>query len=216
MEKIPSVVNKTVYLLSGALIPVWRQVKNVKDSALKIVRTTTDEGVRLVGLQVPKTAIKEIVRLFDVVWTQEETSHEILEAVLHGKESIELSENIRLRSARFFGSTYVEVVPGRAEHPKKFRSIGLTSLTQQSRERFLLPEKEDESVSLLKKLITEFPPVSGANQTITRIDQNLGKNISLEKAGEDNSPINVCEWITEPDSQEYALVCTRDLLNPAQ
>ena len=44
--KIPPFVSKTVFLLSGALIPVWRQIKNVKDAAFKIVRTTTDEGVR--------------------------------------------------------------------------------------------------------------------------------------------------------------------------
>ena len=50
VEKIPPYLKKDVFLLSGALLPIFRQIKNVKDAAFKIVRTTTDEGVRLVGL----------------------------------------------------------------------------------------------------------------------------------------------------------------------
>src|SRR5215216_3663831 len=102
VEKIPPFVNKTVFLLSGALIPVWRLVKNVKETAFKIVRTTTDEGVRLVGLQIPKLAVKEIVRLFDGAWKREETSADIYQSILDDKESVELMENIRLKRSKLF------------------------------------------------------------------------------------------------------------------
>ena len=122
--------------MSGALIPVWRQIKNVKDAAFKIVRTTTDEGVRLVGLQVPKPTVKEIVRLFDCAWQREETSNEIFQNVSRGKESLELVENIRLKNSKVFGDFYVEVLPGGAEHPKKFRAMGLVSIMHNSGERF--------------------------------------------------------------------------------
>ncbi|HRH44048.1 MAG TPA: strawberry notch family protein [Pyrinomonadaceae bacterium] len=216
VEKIPPLVNKTVFLLSGALIPVWRQIKNVKDAAFKIVRTTTDEGVRLVGLQIPKAQVKEIVRLFDGVWEQEETSNEIFQSVLDGKESIELMENIRLKSSKFFGTFYVEIVPGRAEHPKKFRALGLTSLTQQSRERFLLPNNKEESIQLLQKLLTQFPPLSGTNQTVNLIDEkifNQNENDKPNNTIEDLSPIDVREWLIEPDREEFDRIKAWDLLN---
>lgn len=212
---IPPVVNKNVFLLSGALIPVWRQIKNIKDAAFKIVRTTTDEGVRLVGLQIPKTQVKEIIRLFDGIWEQEETSKEIFQSVLEGKESIELTENIRLRSSKFFGETYVEIVPGRAEHPKKFRSLGLTSLTQQSRERFLLPRNEEQSSVLLQKLLTQFPPLSGMNQTVNQIDEKIfiqNKNNPTNNVIEDFAPIDVREWLVEPDPEEFARIRALDSL----
>ncbi len=67
VARIPPFVTREVFILSGALIPIFRQIKNVKDAVTKIVRTTTDEGVRLVGLQIPKRTVKEIVRLFDCV-----------------------------------------------------------------------------------------------------------------------------------------------------
>ena len=204
--KIPPFINKTVFLLSGALIPVWRQIKNVKDTAFKIVRTTTDEGVRLVGLQIPKTQVKEIVRLFDGVWEREETAAEIYQNILDGKESLELLENIRLKNSKFFGDYYLEIVPGRAEHPKKFRSFGLTCITQNSRERFLLPQNKDEASSLLQKLLAQFPPVSG-NISLQKIDAKIEEQSDyLKVASPEFAPIDVREWLIKPDTDEVARI----------
>ncbi|MEJ7860492.1 MAG: strawberry notch family protein [Pyrinomonadaceae bacterium] len=216
VEKIPPFVQKEVFLLSGALIPVWRQIKNVKNAAFKIVRTTTDEGLRLVGLQIPKANVKEIVRLFDCAWEQEETSAEIFQNVLHGKESLELVENIRLKSSKVFGEFYLEVVPGRAEHPKKFRAMGLTSITQNSRERFLLPQNESEAAQLLQKILRKFPPVAGAASfsDLTQCEQLAESNNAafVETAANALAPINVREWVMEPGKEELARVSLTDLL----
>lgn len=218
VEKIPAFVKKDVYLLSGALIPVWRQVKNVKDAGSKIVRTTTDEGVRLVGLQVPKHTVKEIVRLFDCVWQRTETSNEILQNVLYGKESCELIENIRLKSSKLFGDFYVEVVPGYATHPKKFRAAGLVSITQNSRERFLLPQNESEAVILLQKIVSEFPPVSGIDFAGHDAGENRTESSDaaaiapVQKIDAKLTPIDVREWIIEPESEELARISFGDSL----
>lgn len=212
VEKIPLVINKTVFLLSGALIPVWRLVKNIKDSAFKIVRTTTDEGVRLVGLQIPKTQVKEIVRLFNGAWEQEETASDIYISVLDGKESLELIEDIRLKNSKFFGTFYVEIVPGRFEHPKKFRSIGLTSITQNSRERFLLPNSEDDAALILQKLLVQFPPVSG-NANLHKIDQKFEQQSDYFSKKDDcaeDAPIDVRQWVIEPDREEFARISVLD------
>lgn len=212
VAKIPPVLNKTIFLLSGALIPVWRLVKNVKDSAFKIVRTTTDEGVRLVGLQIPKTQVKEIVRLFNGVWEQEETASDIYKSVIDGKESLELIENIRLKSSKFFGTFYVEIVPGRAEHPKKFRALGLTSITQNSRERFLLPNNENDAALILQKLLAQFPP-SSVNANLHKIDQKIEQQNDILSKKDDSAelmPIDVREWLIEPDREEFELISVRD------
>lgn len=215
--KIPPFLNKTVFLLSGALIPVWRQIKNVKDAAFRIVRTTTDEGVRLVGLQVPKVTVKEITRLFDCAWQQAETSSEIFQSVICGKESLELVENIRLKSSKVFGDFYVEVVPGYATHPKKFRSMGLTSITQNSRERFLLPQDESQAVGLLQKLISQSPPAAGTTANFIDKNQRIKADESsaapqVEVTADECAPIDVREWVIEPEKEELARVSLTDLL----
>ena len=215
VEKIPAFVKKDVFLLSGALLPVWRQIKNVKDAAFKIVRTTTDEGVRLVGLQVPKPNVKEITRLFDCAWQRAETSEEIFQSVIGGKESIELVENIRLKNSKFFGDYYVEVIPGKAEHPKKFRSLGITSITQNSRERFLLPLDESDAVEMLQKLVSQFPSASGRIFIDKVLDEKAVESDDeppVESIADELAPVDVREWLIEPDSEQLALVSLNDLL----
>jgi hypothetical protein len=201
--------------LSGALLPIFRQIKNVKDASFKIVRTTTDDGVRLVGLQVPKHTVKEITRLFDGAWQQAETSEEIFQSVIGGKESCELVENIRLKNSKVFGDYYVEVLPGRAEHPKKFRALGLVSITQNSRERFLLPQDESEAVGLLQKLVSQYPPVSGTrffDQAQNAKDDASSNAPLVETVADELAPIDVREWLIEPDSEQLALVSLNDSL----
>ncbi|MCY7346655.1 MAG: strawberry notch family protein, partial [Pyrinomonadaceae bacterium] len=215
VEKIPAFVNKDVFLLSGALLPIFRQIKNVKDASFKIVRTTTDEGVRLVGLQVPKHTVKEITRLFDCGWQRQDTSEEIFQSVIGGKEFCELVENIRLKNSKVFGDYYVEVVPGRAEHPKRFRTLGLVSITQNSRERFLLPQSESEAIGLLQKLVSQYPPISGTRF----IDQSQNEKVNassnappVSMVADELAPIDVREWLIEPDSEQLALVSLNDSL----
>ncbi len=215
VERIPQFVKKDVFLLSGALLPVWRQIKNVRDASFKIVRTTTDEGVRLVGLQVPKQTVKEITRLFDCAWYRAETSEEIFQSVLNGKESCELVENIRLKNSKFFGETYVEVVPARATHPKKFRSLGLVSITQNSRERYLLPQNVSEAVGLLQKLVSQYPPVSGMNFVDQAQNEKTDASSNappVETVTAELAPIDVREWLIEPDPEQLALVSLSDSL----
>lgn len=218
VEQIPPYLDKTVFLLSGALIPVWRQIKNVKDAGAKVVRTTTDDGVRLVGLQVPKNTVKEITRLFDCAWQRAETSEEIYQSIINGKESLGLIENIRLKGSKVFGETYVEAVPGKSDHPKKFRAFGLVSITQNSRERFLLPQDDSLAIALLQKLVAEFPPVAGAANFI-KTEQNENpsapNNADVKTVAAELPPIDVREWLIEPDAEELARVSLNDLLTGA-
>ena len=199
--------------MSGALLPIFRQIKNVKDASFKIVRTTTDEGVRLVGLQVPKHTVKEITRLFDCAWQRQETPEEIFQSVVHGKETLELIENIRLKNSKVFGDYYVEVVPGFATHPKRFRAFGITGITQNSRERFLPPPDESEAVGLLQKLVSQYPRVSGTRFIDQSQNEKTGASGSappLEIIADELAPINVRDRLIEPDPEQLALVSLSD------
>jgi hypothetical protein len=170
VEKIPDVRQKRRFSVSGALASGL--AANQKRQRCVVQNRSHDdrrEGVRLVGLQVPKPYVKEITRLSTAPGSRAETSEEIFQSVIGGKESFELVENFRLKNSKVFGDYYVEVVPGRAEHPKKFRAFGITSITQNSRERFLLPQNESKR-SVCKNCIS-FPPI-GTNSLTSSKDEN--------------------------------------------
>ena len=107
----------------------------------------------------------------------------------------------------------VEIVPGRAEHPKKFRALGLTSITQNSRERFLLPLNESEAAQLLQNLLSQFPPADGKYKSDQFIDKkSLEENevVQTQTVGAEVPPIDVREWLIEPDAEELARISLRD------
>ena len=135
--------------------------------------------------------------------------------MIGGKQSLELIENIRLKNSKVFGDYYVEVVPGFATHPKKFRSLGLVSITQNSRERFLLPQNESEAVGLLHKLVSQYPPVSGMNFIDQAQNEKTDASSSaptVEMVAGDLAPIDVRERLIEPDSEQLGFVSLGDSL----
>ena len=106
-------------------------------------------------------------------------------------------------------------MPGRAEHPKKFRSLGITSITQNSRELFLLPLEESEAVGLLQKLVSQFPPASGTIFIDKVLDEKAVESDDAPPVGsiaDELAPVDVREWLIEPDSEQLALVSLNDSL----
>jgi hypothetical protein len=55
---------EVIHLLSGALLLIWKSLKKMQQDRLNIVRTTTDDGKRLVGVNIPGETIGVIRRAF--------------------------------------------------------------------------------------------------------------------------------------------------------
>lgn len=89
------------------------------------------------------------------------------------------------------------------------------SITQNSRERFLLPQNESEAVNLLQKIVAEFPPVSGINfinQTVGENQAESNEAAPVQTVNAELAPIDVREWIIEPDAEELARISFQDSL----
>ncbi|HLM59456.1 MAG TPA: hypothetical protein VK308_01510, partial [Pyrinomonadaceae bacterium] len=83
-------------------------------------------------------------------------------------------------------------------------------------ERFLLPQDESEAVNLLQKLVSQFPPVAGAVSFADAVRcEKLAESSntpSVEIVAEELAPVDVREWLVEPDALELASVSLSDLL----
>ena len=89
------------------------------------------------------------------------------------------------------------------------------SITQNSRERFLLPQDESEAAQLLQKLVSQFPPAAGANQNNQFAVEKLAEANGSEfvpTVAEELPPIDVRDWLIEPDAAELARVSFPDQL----
>jgi hypothetical protein len=99
--KIPPTEQQTVHLLSGALLPIWKYLKKLQQDGLNIVRTTTDDGTRLVVVSVSGKSIAEIRRHFGLWKNPAATVEEIICSVRDENEIIELLGDIKIRKTRF-------------------------------------------------------------------------------------------------------------------
>ncbi len=69
---------------------------------------------------------------------------------------------------------------------------------------------------MLQKLVSQFPPVAGAASIIdmTQNEKSAESSnaIPVETVANELPPIDVREWLIEPETEELALVSLTDLL----
>ena len=196
-QKIPPTEQKTIHLLSGALLPIWKNLKKLQHDGLNIVRTTTDEGTRLVGVKIAGETINEIRRTFGIWKNTAGTAEEIIRAVRDENEIIELLGEIKIRLTRFQGNRVIEVCPSSFEQIRELRETALINIIQNSRNRFFLPEDEKQAALSLEKVLKSYPPAfpveSEGNALIAR------KTTDLDLKQE---PVSLPDWLIEPSIEE--------------
>lgn len=138
--KIPSTEQKTIHLLSGALLPIWKNLKKLQQTGLNIVRTTTDDGVRLVGLELSDERVNEIRRTFGIWRCAAGTAEDFIRAVRQENEIVKLLGDMRIRQTRFQGNRVIEICPSSYEQIRELRETALINIIQNSRNRFFCPK----------------------------------------------------------------------------
>lgn len=189
-NKIPEFENRTVHILSGALLPIWKYLKTLSHDALNIVRTTTDDGTRLVGVKISEEWVRDIRQHFGLRSSIPTTANEVLRVVDFEKNSVNLIDDITVRSSRFQGQLLTEICPSTFEQIRELRGMGLVNIVQHGRQRFFLPQ---ESPGLaLEKVLFLYPPES---TDISFLPKMSGESDIFEKA----TAIELHAWMIEPD-----------------
>ncbi|HMT09160.1 MAG: strawberry notch family protein [Acidobacteria bacterium] len=188
-NRIPAFENRTVHLLSGALLPLWKYLKTLSHDALNIVRTTTDDGTRLVGVKISEEWLRDIRQHFGLRFSIPTTANEVLRVVDFEKNSVNLIRDITVRSARFQGQLLTEICPSTFEQIRELRGMGLVNIVQHGKQRFFLPQESPWLA--LERVLFLFPPVS---TSISFLPELQAATEELAKP----EPINLPEWLIEP------------------
>jgi hypothetical protein len=205
VEKIPPTEQKTIHLLSGALLPIWKNLKKLQQNELNIVRTTTDAGTRLVGVSIASSTINEIRRTFGIWKNAAGTAEEIIRAVRDEHEIIELLGEVRIRQTRFQGNRTIEVCPSTFEQIRELRETALINIIQNSRSRFFLPEDEKRAVETLEKVLKLYPPASALKS-----EGEVLKTQNMAESDLNHSPVLLPDWLIEPPKEEVERILVRN------
>lgn len=189
-EKIPPFEQRTVHLLSGALLPIWKYLKTLSRDALDIVRTTTDEGTRLVGVNVAAEWLNDIKRHFGLRSEIPTTAAEILRVVDFEKNTVNLTGDIKIRPVRFQGRLLTEVCPATFEQIRELREMGLVNIVQHGKQRFFLPERSPHEA--LEPVLALYPPGSTDISFLPELQGNFDAFVK-------EKPAELPGWLFEPD-----------------
>jgi len=195
-DKIPAFEYRTVHLLSGALLPIWKYLKTLQQSGLNIVRTTTDAGVRLVGVNISGEWLGDIRRHFGLRAQIPSSAAGILRLVDFENNIVTLLGDIKIRTTRFQGQVLTEVCPSTFEQIRELRGLGLINITQHGKQRFFIPSDQSLALVCLEKVLALYPPDSCDLRSVMP-DMEQEPDIL---AGE--NPVQLPEWLIEPAVEE--------------
>lgn len=193
--KIPLFEDKTVHLLSGALLPIWKYLKTLSKDALNIVRTTTDEGTRLVGVRIAEAWLRDLFRHFGLRSDIPTTAPEVLRIVDFENNTVHLTGNIRIKTTRFQGRLLTEVCPSTFEQIRELRGMGLVNIVQNGKQRFFLPELSPHIY--LEPVLALYPPISTDIDFLPELKPEFQ---ALKK----EAPISLPQWLSVPDPRDVS------------
>lgn len=188
--KIPSYEHRTVHLLSGALLPIWKYLKTLSHDALNIVRTTTDDGTRLVGVRISEEWLRDLFIHFGLRSDIPTTAPEVLRIVDFEKNAVNLIGGISIRTARFQGTLLTEVCPSTFEQIRELRGMGLVNIVQHGKQRFFLPQ--DSPLHALERILALYQPESTDISFLPEMERSA---VLLESS----EPVRLPDWVIEPD-----------------
>ena len=201
--KIPLFEERTVHLLSGALLPIWKYLKTLSRDVLNIIRTTTDDGTRLVGVRIAEESLRDLFRHFGLRSDIPASAPEVLRIVDFENSTVHLTGDIRIKTTRFQGRLLTEICPSTFEQIRELRGMGLVNIVQNGKQRFFLPEQSPNFH--LEPILALYPPKS------TDIDF-LPELRTEFQALEKEQPVELPAWLLEPDTGE--ITCLRNSGEP--
>jgi hypothetical protein len=150
-----------LHIIGGSILPVWDQLQSAaKSHGVKIVRLRTVDGKRVLGLNVPRTAISEIKKALGL-GMEAVTPESISTAVLDENETIRLSGgsgNITLRRATVDGVTQIEIATIQYGDYAELERLGARKQSMNGRTRFFIPVAEN-ALDVIKGVVGRYPVV---------------------------------------------------------
>ncbi len=188
---IPPIETLETHILGGAIIPLWQRLKTDREARLRVVRVSTDEGQRIVGIHIPTNRVWTVLRSLGITRRLQDPA-QIYNAVLREGEEITLASNLKLKQGNIHGEAAVEL---HVTDPYKFaslRELGLINEQINWKQRFFIPADESKGIESLAALLQVYPVIG--TEEATEETQDGGEIQSLPEAAP-ASVVDLEQWI---------------------
>jgi len=155
-ESVPSIETHEIHIIGGAIIPLWQRFKTHEEARLRVVRVTTDDGQRIVGIRIPREQVGPIVRALGAGRDLREPE-EVFAGILNEGEEVTLVSGLKLCRRMLHREPVIELI---GLDPYKFaeiRSLGLLNEQIDWKQRFFVPTDEEKGIAVLHNLLARYP-----------------------------------------------------------
>lgn len=155
---IPPIETVETHIISGAIIPLWQRLKTHEGARLRVVRVTTDEGQRIVGIHIPPDRVGQVLRSLGLSRRLREPE-EVFYSVLNEGEEITLTAGLSLKQGHLHGDAVVELCGADTYKFAELRELGLINEQISWKQRFFIPTDESKGVAILSTLFERYPVI---------------------------------------------------------
>jgi hypothetical protein len=157
-----------------------------------VVRVTTEEGQRIVGIQIPPESVGTVLRSLGLNRDLREPE-KIFYAVLNEGEEMTLASNLKLRRGSIHSEAAIELCGADPYKFAELRELGLINEQINWKQRFFVPCDETSGIEILTSLLDRYPVIAreeGVSETETKVSERIPA-----PAIEATNIVNIEEWI---------------------
>jgi hypothetical protein len=185
-DKVPEIETHEVRIVGGAIIPLWQKLKTKDDARLKVVRVSTAEGQRIVGVEIPRSHVGRVLCALELKGPSRDAS-QIFRDVLDGGECFDLTGSLKLNSDRF----------------EELRRLGLINEQIRYKQHFFVPSDEGKGMPLLTALLSRYPLVPEDPDEVEDSQQEV---LAVEVPATEASVVDVMSWVLPAGESAHRLL----------
>ncbi len=189
----PEIETKEVHIIAGAILPLWQKLKTRGDAKLRVVRVSTDDGQRIVGVEIPRSQVPQVLRTLGLGRPLADPGT-VFHAVLDG-EGFQLVCEMKLKRVKLHGEPAMELICSDPDRFDELRNLGLINEQVSFRQRFFVPSDPDKGVPILTELLDRYPIV----ETDEASEGPKQENLSIEVPASEARTIVLEQWVDPPE-----------------
>jgi hypothetical protein len=189
---VPAIETVESHIIGGAIIPLWQRFKTQEDTRLRVVRVTTEDGQRIVGIQIPRDRVGAVLRSLGDLRDLREPD-EIFQAILNEGEEVSLVSNLKLRRGLIHKEPAIELCGADPYKFAELRELGLINEQINWRQRFFVPSDKTHGIDILTTLLERYPVM--LTEDMVSVDESNMVGIPSQDDIRATEIVDLDQWI---------------------
>jgi P-loop containing NTP hydrolase pore-1/C-terminal domain on Strawberry notch homologue len=187
--KIPTLETREVHVIGGTILPLWPRLKSAEAQRLRVIRATTDDGRRVVGISIPRDKLGRTLEAIGITRSLL-SPPQVFRGVWEEGSRVDLVAGMSLQKRRIQGEDRIELAGADAYKFGQLRTMGLIQETIEWRARFFVPSDEAVGMPVLERLLKEYPAMGSKKETAER-SQGQGMEALVPARGPRSSSLSM-------------------------